>query len=88
MTIRLQNFITSVTCSTIYAYLAHEFDVFITDIDKYQKIAEDLVTTSETLSVQVEEEKIAALQANIKLQHEAEHRAILQHQLQVRPSQV
>lgn len=41
------------------------------------------MTTSETLSVQVEEEKIAALQANIKLQHEAEHRAILQHQLQV-----
>jgi Intraflagellar transport complex B, subunit 20 len=64
-----------------------QIHVSILDIDKYQKIAEDLVTTSETLSVQVEEEKIAALQANIKLQHEAEHRAILQHQLQVRLNQ-
>ncbi|XP_059474298.1 intraflagellar transport protein 20 homolog [Neocloeon triangulifer] len=53
------------------------------NIGKYQKIAEDLVSVSETLAEQVEREKLTALQSNIKLQHEVEHREMLKHQLQM-----
>ncbi|CAB3373400.1 Hypothetical predicted protein [Cloeon dipterum] len=63
--------------------LHEQSNELLENIVKYQKIVEDLVSVSETLAAQVEKEKLLALQASIKLQHEVEHRELMKHQLQI-----